>query len=48
MSALELAVAQEDGCRKIALAQVCAFLSPVWRTKGAKWCYGLFSSVTRI
>src|ERR1039458_8932284 len=24
----------DDYCREIAIAQLCAFLSPVWRTKG--------------
>jgi hypothetical protein len=31
--------------RKISIAQVCAFLSPIWRTKGASLCY-LFTTIT--
>jgi hypothetical protein len=36
MKAGEIAASQKGRWRNIAIAQVCAFLSPVWRTKGAK------------
>src|ERR1022692_3123495 len=42
----EMGVAHEGGWRKIAIAQVCAFLSPIWRTKGAKLRYRLVTTAT--
>lgn len=40
------ASARPLNCCKIALAQVCAFLSPIWRTKGAKLRNRLVSTIT--
>ncbi len=45
MKILGLAVTWKNSCCNIALAQVCAFLSLVWRTKAAKLRYGLVSPI---